>query len=423
MISGSDRSASKIIYVINHLDWFWSHRLPLARQARRLGWEVVVAAPRAGDSTDLQAHGFRGVELAANGRRRPLATLIRNLLQVGHLLKHERPTILHAVTLKSALPAALAARWFAGDLAVVVTVAGLGYLFCSVSWKARLARLVLTPAIRHAFARPNVWVIFQNGFDQDMLARRRAIRPDQSVVIGGSGVDLAEFSYVPEPDSEEPIVLMAARLVGEKGIKVFAEAACRLKAQGHHARFVLAGGLDGTNPAALSANEMRALTENGAIEWPGHVAHMARLYARSAIFVYPSYYGEGVPKVLLEAAAVGRPIVTTDHPGCRDVVADGVNGLLVPPRDAVATADAIARLLADAPLRAEMGRRSRERAVRDFSVDTVVQDTIAVYARALAEFNSTTPDARAASRDGSLELPSRSEPLAKPEGTGPGLRR
>jgi len=114
MISGSDRSASKNIYVINHLDWFWSHRLPLARQARRLGWEVVVAAPRAEDSTDLQAHGFRGVELAANDRRRPLATLIRNLLQVGHLLKHERPTILHAVTLKSALPAALAARWFAG---------------------------------------------------------------------------------------------------------------------------------------------------------------------------------------------------------------------------------------------------------------------------------------------------------------------
>lgn len=384
MSGASKGQARKLLYVINHLDWFWSHRLPLAREAQRLGWEVVVAAPGAAADAKLRAHGFKGVEVAASGRRRPLLALLRNVAQVRRLLAEERPAVLHAVTLKAALPAALAARWFGGGVAVVVTVAGLGYLFCSASAKARLARLLLTPVIRHAFHGRDTWVIFQNSADRDMLTRHRAVRPERSVVIGGSGVDLAAFPRRDEPATSPPIVLMASRLVREKGIAVFAEAAALLKARGHQARFVLAGGLDETNPEAITAEEMRQITARGAIEWQGHVADMADLYARCAIFVYPSYYGEGVPKVLLEAAATGRPIVTTDHPGCRDVVTDGVNGLLVPTRDALATADAIARLLADPELRAAMGRRSRERAARDFDVETVVRRTVAVYAQALA---------------------------------------
>lgn len=381
---GDGRPAKKIVYVINHLDWFWSHRLPLARKIRQLGWDVIVAAPHAAGAVGLDAHGFTGAEMPVSSRRRPLATLLRALWQIKCLLERERPAIVHAITLKSAISAALAARWFGDGVAVVVTIAGLGYLFCSASRKARLARLVLTPFLRHAFDRQNVWVIFQNTSDRDALARRQAIRPDRSVVIRGSGVDLAEFPYRAEPDAPWPIVLMASRLVREKGVAVFAETASLLKVQGHRARFVLAGGLDETNPAALSAEEMEALTATFPIEWLGHVANLVDLYARSAIFVYPSYYGEGVPKVLLEAAAVGRPIVTTDHPGCRDVVSDGVNGFLVPARDAPATAGAIAQLLADPQLRAAMGRRSRERAVREFDVGMVVRDTVALYARALA---------------------------------------
>jgi glycosyltransferase involved in cell wall biosynthesis len=376
--------AATVVLVNSDLDRFWSHRLPLARKVRQLGWDVIVAAPHAADASSLAAHGFRTADIAEMGQQRPLAALLRNLWQIRRLLKHERPALLHAITLKSALPAALAARWFGNNVTVVVTVAGLGYLFCSRTWKARLARAVVVPAARYAFTWRNVWVVFQNSSDRDTLAQHRAIRPNQSVVIAGSGVDLAQFRHVAEPSSPSPIILMASRLVREKGMAVFAETARLLKARGHCARFVLAGGLEVTNPSALSAEDMRSLTADGAMEWLGHVDDLKDLYARCAIFVYPSYYGEGVPKVLLEAAATGRPIVTTDHPGCRDVVTDGMNGFLVPTQNAEATAAAVARLLSDRQLRKVFGERSRERAVREFDVELVVRATIAFYMQALA---------------------------------------
>jgi nucleoside-diphosphate-sugar epimerase len=386
----SSASSGKMVYVINHLDWFWSHRLPLALKAQQLGWDVIVAAPDAADAARLAAHGFRAIDITASRQQRQLVALLRNFWQVRCLLKRERPALLHAITLKTALPAALAGRWLGTDVPIVVTIAGLGHLFCSDSWKTKLARLVLAPLIRSAFTWRRIWVVFQNSSDRDALVQQRAIRLDQSIIIPGSGVDLAEFRHVAERSSASPIVLMASRLVHEKGIKVFAETARLLKAGGYRARFVLAGGLDLTNPSAVSAEQMRALTADGAIEWLGHVDDLADLYARCAVFVYPSYYGEGVPKVLLEAAASGRPIVTTDHPGCRDVVTDGVNGVIVPVRNAEATAAAVARLLDDPQLRANFGNRSRERAVREFDVQLVVRATIAFYMRALTGSSSKT---------------------------------
>ena len=382
MYSAACSEGTRILYVINHLEWFWSHRLPLALAARDLGWDVVVAAPGAKADTQLKSYKLRGAEVGSTGRRHPLLSFIRTILQIRRLLKKERPSIVHVVTLKSALPAALAARDFA-ETTVIVTIAGLGYLFCSRDIKAKVARQILRPLLAYAFKRKNVWIIFQNQSDRSALANSGALLPQQSIVIGGSGVSLRDFPYIPEPALSPPVVLMACRMVRDKGIAVYIEAARLANTACRCAHFLLAGGIDDGNPSALTVAEVRSLVADGSVEWCGHVSDIARLYGRCAIFVYPSYYGEGVPKVLLEAAAIGRPIVTTDHPGCRDVVTHMVNGLLVPIKDAKALADAVSGLLADGELRAAMGKRSRERAVEEFDVRLIVAKTVAFYEHAL----------------------------------------
>jgi glycosyltransferase involved in cell wall biosynthesis len=372
----------RIVYVINHLAWFWSHRLPLARGVRERGWDVVVAAPGAANDTSLCLHGFRGADIASSGRRRPLITLLRGIWQIKRLIERERPTILHAITLKASVPAVLAAR-LVGNTTVIVTIAGLGYLFCSKDLKAQWMRRALIPILAYALTQENVWIIFQNRDDWRTLEEYGAMLPQRSIVIGGSGVVLSDFSPAYQAVKGPAVVLMASRMVREKGIAVFAQAARLVKSRGYQAQFILAGGLDETNPAALSSAEMQAIVANGDVEWLGHVVNLSNLYSRCALFVYPSYYGEGVPKVLLEAAAAGLPIVTTDHRGCRDVVADHVNGFLVPVQDPGATADAIIRLLSDAELRAIMGRQSRERASREFDVEIIIERTISFYRQAL----------------------------------------
>ncbi len=368
----------KILYVINHMDWFWSHRLPLAEGARDAGYEVHVAAPGAEKDAALPKHGFYAHALPAS----PLAAMPA----LRKILKAESPQVVHAITLKTALFTGLAARLtpkadWGGRL--VLTIAGLGYLFSGAGWKPRLLRLGASPFLRFAFRGPNTSLIFQNPDDRDIMIAGGFANPDpeRSVLIRGSGVDLNAFSPTQKDEKETapPLVLMPTRLLEDKGVRVFAQAAKILKAAGIPARFALAGGLSTTNPTALTQADMAVLTASGALEWLGHVRDMPALLAQADLIAYPSWYREGVPKALLEAAACGLPVVTTDHPGCREVVRDGENGRLVPVQDAQALADAIRGLLADPAMRARMGAKSRKIAETEFSVDRVVADTLKVY--------------------------------------------
>jgi glycosyltransferase involved in cell wall biosynthesis len=300
--------------------------------------------------------------------------MLRTLI---HLQKTLHPELTHAVTLKCAFYTGLACR-AAGKGRVVHTIAGLGYLF-SDGMKPKILRLAAAPFLKLALGVRDAKVIFQNGDDLRILSEGGYIRPSQCHLIPGSGVDTEKFFFSPEPDNHPPVVVMPTRLVEDKGVRIFAQAAEILKARGVQARFEIAGGIDFCNPRALSEQDMHALTAGGAVEWLGKVHDMPNLLARANLVVCPSWYREGVPKVLLEAASAGRAIVTTDHPGCREAVTDGLNGLLVPVRDASATAAAIETLLKDPERRKKMGAAGRVRAEKDFNVGRVIKETIKLY--------------------------------------------
>lgn len=366
-----------LLYVINHPDWFWSHRLPLALAAREAGYKVMVAMPGGASDSRLREMGFTGFDLPeASGA----SGVFKAILALRRLIAAQGPDIVHAITLKYAFISGLAVR-LAGraNVRAVHTVAGLGYLFSGEGVKPKILRTLIGPFLKLALGGKNMRVIFQNPDDLNLFIRRGFVRPERTALIRGSGVDTSVFSPREGAEEEPPIVLMPTRLVRDKGIAVFVEAARLLKAEGVDARFQIAGGVSRSNPLALTQAEMGDLCADGAAEWLGRVEDMPGLISRAALVAYPSYYREGVPKVLLEAAAMGKAIVTTDHPGCREAVADGVNGLLFPVKDAWACAQAIQALLDDPLRRAAMGRAGRARALAEFDAKLIAAQTLGVY--------------------------------------------
>lgn len=293
------------------------------------------------------------------------------------LYRRLRPAMVHHVTVKPVLYGGIAAR-LARVPAVVSAISGLGYLFTDgFGIRRRLLRQVAVALYRVALRHPNCKVILQNPDDAAALRSTQALGCQQEVMIRGSGVDLGRFSPCPEPNGGALIVL-PARLLRDKGVQEFVEAARLLKRRRVEGRFALVGCLDLGNPSGLAEEDIRGWCEQGIVEWWGHQADMSSVLAASHLVVLPSY-GEGLPKALVEACASGRAVVTTDVPGCREVVCEGANGLLVPPRDSVALANAIELLLGDAGERVRMGRRGRERAEAEFSIEEVVRRHLETY--------------------------------------------
>ena len=368
----------RILYVVTEDWYFCSHRLPLAQAALAAGYDGAVATRRGGDAHRIVAAGIAVHALEFSRRsQNPLAAL-RAVMQLRRLYRAQRPDIVHHVALKPVLFGSLAAR-LARVPAVVNAIAGLGYVFSSRDLRARLLRPAVELAYRLLLRGRGRRVILQNDDDLALLGRRGVIPLPQTVVIRGSGVDTARFAQVPEPGGT-PLVVLPARLLRDKGVVEFVEAARLLRSRGVAARFALVGDTDPDNPASIEPARVRQWRADGAVECWGWRDDMHVVFAQSAIVCLPSWR-EGLPKALIEAAAVGRPIVTCDVPGCRDVVRHQDNGLLVPPRAPAALAAALARLLADPAGRARMGARGRARALAEFSVEQVIERTLALYAQ------------------------------------------
>lgn len=368
----------KLLYIINHIDWFWSHRLPLAKGALEDGYDVTVGVTGASGDSNLTRAGFHGAELPASDEGFLPLTILKTIGAIHTMIKQHQPDVVHAITIKYAFMTGLAGLLHK-NIKMTHTVAGLGYLFSGEGVKPKMLRFAIGPFMKLAFNRANTKIIFQNPDDRDIFIRRGFVRPERAFLIKGSGVDVSQFSYRPEPSNDIPVVVMPTRLVHDKGVAVFIEAARLLKSRGIQAVFQIAGGETHNNPLAISRAEMEQMVADGAALWLGRVDDMPGLLAACNLVVYPSYYREGIPKVLLEAAATGRAIITTDHPGCREAVSHGGNGLLVPVRDTKATADAIETLLNDHEKRKAMGRNSRELAENQFATDHIVRQTLAVY--------------------------------------------
>ncbi len=367
---------TRVLFVVN-ADWFFlSHRLPLAIAARNAGVEVVVVAGDTGKSAAIRDQGLEFVSLPISRSSTNPLTDARTLIFLFSLYRQLRPDLVHHVTVKPIIYGSLAAR-AVGGIAVVNAISGLAYTFSSDSLHARTVRPLVTVLYRLALRFTHSRTIFQNPDDRDELIRLGVVRPQQAVLIRGSGVNCSTFAPTAEPDGV-PVVMLPARMIREKGVEEFVRAAGLLLGSGHGARFVLVGDSDPANPGSIDPLQLEAWTREGLVECWGHQSDMAAVLARANIVVLPAYR-EGLPKVLLEAAACARAIVTTDVPGCREIVRSAVNGLLVPARDAIALADAIATLLQSRELREQFGRAGRAIAVNEFAEEIVVKNTLALY--------------------------------------------
>ena len=375
-------SPRRILYVVNDAAFFLSHRLPIAAAARAAGFDVHVATPEGEAARGIPRLGFafHALDMTRSGMH-PMAEA-RTILGLIRLYRSLAPDLVHHVALKAVLYGGIAARLTEVPAAVSV-LTGLGHTFVANGWRARVLRRLVSGTFRFALGHPNEVVIFQNPDDQRAMLEMGAISSEGAVLIRGSGVDMREFSPTPEPD-EPVLTVLASRMLWSKGIGEFVEAARRLRRAGVRARFALVGDIDPDNPAAVPAAQLAEWNDTGVVEWWGRRDDMPTVFAQCHVMCLPSYYGEGVPKALIEAAACARPIVTTDAPGCREVVRDGDNGLLVPIRDVEALAAALRRLIESRELRTRMGHRSREIAVAEFSVEHVVRATLAVYERLLS---------------------------------------
>lgn len=366
----------KLLFVVNNPDFFLSHRLPLGLAARQEGFEVHVATPRKESVARIEALGFRFHEIALNRNRHWGFGEIATFKSLLALYRRIHPDIVHHVTIKPVLYGSLAAL-LSGVPRVVNAISGLGYVFIASGFKARLLRCGAVLFYRLVFWNRRCMAIFQNPDDRDVFLARSIVKESQFKIIRGSGVDLDLYAMSPEPPGT-PVVLFPGRMLRDKGVYELLEAARLLKTRGIAARFLLAGDVDAGNPASLTAARLEAWNREGLIEWLGHRTDMVRLFQESHVVCLPSYR-EGLPKSLIEAAGCGKPIVTTDVPGCREVVDPGRSGYLVPVRDAEALARALETLLRDPELRREMGKRGREKAEREFSLPSVVRETLALY--------------------------------------------
>lgn len=368
-----------LLIAVNDLGYFVSHRLPIALAAQKAGYGVHVAYGAVGNAIESEL-ALRGFKLhyvpIQRGGTSPI-TDFWSLFLLWRLFRRVRPDLVHLVTIKPVLYGGIAAR-LERVPAVVSAMAGLGFLFIDQKGiKAGFLRRVIKPLFWWALKHPNQTLIFQNPDDRDRLLKITRVSLLQAQLIRGSGIDLTACLVLPEPEGA-PVVAMASRLLRDKGVLEFVAAARLLRERGILARFWLIGDPDLANPASVTPQEVAAWQAEGIIECLGQRLNVPSLYAQAHIVALPSYR-EGLPKSLIEAAACGRAVVTTDVPGCRDAIEPNVSGFLVPARDEVALADALEQLISDATLRQTMGKAGRALAEREFSIEKVVAAHLQIY--------------------------------------------
>lgn len=372
-----------LLFVVNHSDFFLSHRLPIAQAAQRQGFKVHAATMPSAAARELAALDieWHALPLQAGGMN-PLADLVL-LGALCRLYKRLQPDIIHHVTIKPVLYGSMAAR-LTSVPAIVNALSGLGYIFRAEGIRAKLLRSGVVTLLRLGLGHPNSTFILQNPDDATLLVEKGLVAEREVALIKGSGVDPDVFAPAPEA-GEPPVVVLPSRMIWDKGVGEFVEAARALDCQGIEARFVLVGKPDPNNPSSIDRQELEEWDQEGAVEWWGFCEDMPSVMQKAHVVCLPSYYGEGVPRALIEAASCERPIVTTDMPGCREIVRHGENGLLVPPKDVQALASALRKLIGDAELRRRMGRAGRALVKTEFSLQKVVEETLSVYDALLAE--------------------------------------
>jgi glycosyltransferase involved in cell wall biosynthesis len=365
------------VLLVANTDWYlYNYRLSLAKTLRDRGFEVGLVSPPGQYTTQFKANGFPWFPWHLGRRTLAPWNEIPAMRKLARIYRQEKPDLVHHHTIKPVIYGSFVSHAL-GVKSVVNSITGRGYIFSSQDPKAALLRPAARYLYRLAFRHPNLAAIFENEPDRQYFIQQKLLPAERAWVIGGVGVDTELFTPSPEP-SGQPVVLLASRMLWDKGIDLLVEAV-RILRQATPVRVVLVGEPDPGNPASIDQEQLKNWSSEGLVEWWGWQVDMNQVYRQCHIVVLPTRYGEGVPTVLLEAAACGRPIIATDVPGCKDITIDGYNGLLVPPGDPKALANAINKLICDADLRGRMGRAGRQLVLQMFTVSLVNTDTFAVY--------------------------------------------
>jgi glycosyltransferase involved in cell wall biosynthesis len=373
-----------IQFVDHEVKDFLRYRMEVARRMLDAGFEVQVALPNEPGieevSRVMPVHIFHLKRTSTQ----PLNEL-RCALSLLRIYRQVKPALVFHIGLKPSLHGGIAARLVGLNMIHLLT--GLGHLFTSNTTKSRILLMLVMQGLRYAFASPKCYAIFQNPDDLQRMLTSSVVNRDRAVLIKGSGVDLTLFS--PKPESEgPPVILLASRLLWVKGIGEFVAAAKVIREQGMQTRFVLLGEPALEHPSTVPLTQLKQWHDAGVVEYLGWQDDMPELISQSHIVCLPTFYGEGVPRILIEAAASGRAVVATDVPGCKEIVRDGQNGFLIPVGDVEALVNRLQRLITNASLRSKMGRVGRELAVAEFSLDTVVDATMAVCTSVLGRLQS-----------------------------------
>ena len=368
--------AAKLLYLVSEDWYFLSHRLPMARAARDAGYEVHVATRVVDGRQKIEAEGFHLHPIPwRRGSLDPFA-FVETARAVRTLYQSIKPAVVHHVAFAPSVIGSVAALGL--PMAKLNALAGLGFVFTSNNSKARLLRPVARAVLRFLLGRPRTMVLVQNP-DDEAVVLQLGLSADNIARIPGSGVDIDALVPLPEPDG--PFTAgFVGRLLYDKGVATLVEAHALLKQRGHGTRLLVAGTPDPSNPASIPQSVIDQWRQDETMTFAGHISDIRTVWARSHIAVLPSRR-EGLPKSLLEAAACGRAMVATDVPGCREIVRDGINGLLVPADDASALADAIEQLYRDAVLRRQFAEAARRIVCDEFSSARVGREIVALYGR------------------------------------------
>ena len=358
----------RLIFFVNDAAFFLSHRLPIAIEARDRGYDVAVISPQSPAVSSLTGQGIRHHPIVLPRGRIDFFSEIRSLWTVFSIFRKERPNLVHLITSKPIIYGGIAARVL--GIPIVAAVSGLGYIFIAQTLKARLQRSLALLGYRLALHRPRAFPIFQNK-DNLRLFRDAGILWERPTLISGSGVDLARFDPTPRPSGEVTRFVLSARMLRCKGVLEFVAAARLMRQEGCLAEFWLVGDVDTANPDSVSRVEMQRFHNEGAIVWLGFRSDIERVLRDCDVVVLPSY-DEGFPKTLVDAAAAGRAVITTDVAGCREALDPSISGFLVPPRDVSALTQAMRKMAEDRELCRTMGAAGRELAERQFGIERIV---------------------------------------------------
>lgn len=365
------------LFIVVNVDWFFlSHRKDIALRAQEAGWDVTIVTADTGKLKDIEAIGLKVINLPMSRSGMNIVEELKTLNWLRKLYKREKPDVVHHVGMKTIMWGTLAAK-FSRVSGVVNAISGLGGFFADDN-KGLLSK-VMPMVLRFSHARKNLLCIFQNNDDWDLYVKHGIIRHEQGRFIKGSGVDLNKFNYTPEVEDGTLKVILTARMIVEKGIYLLTEAAERLrnKYEGK-VEFWLVGMID-DHPGAPTKEELESHCDGKYIQWLGYRTDVKELLKKSHIMAFPSYYMEGLPKSLIEADAIGRPIITTNSVGCKETVVDGENGFLIAPKDVDTLTEKLDILLSDKELRQKMGKAGRAYAEKCFDIEVVIERHLNIY--------------------------------------------